>query len=102
MIKGKSLAVVTDKSVAAVGKRVAVTADTVFFFQESDDFLTGFSFLILPINAEFSLLKPAAANERVVNILLRKHKGGGLRVLRLCDSFDLFRDGRQTAAVILV
>ena len=36
------------------------------------------------------------------NILLRKHKGGGLCVLRLCDSFDLFRDGRQTAAVILV
>ena len=102
MVKGKTFAVVTDKSVAAVGKRVAVTADTVFFFQESDDFLTGFSFLILPINAEFALLKSAAANERVVDILLRKHKGGGLRVLRLCDSFDLFRDGRQTAAVILV
>ena len=54
-----------------------------------------FSFLILPINAEFSLLKSAAANERIVDILLRKHKGGGLRVLRLCNSFDLFRDGRQ-------
>ncbi len=91
-----------DKSVTAVGKRVAVTADTVFFFQESDDFLTVFSFLILPINAEFAPLKSAAANERIVDILLRKHKGGGLRVLRLCDSFDLFRDGRQTAAVILV
>ena len=102
MIKGKTLAVMIDKSVAAVGKRVAVTADTVFFFQESDYFLTGFPFLILPITAEFPLLKSAAANERVVNILLRKHKGGGLRVLRLCDSFDLFRHGRQTAAVILV
>ena len=102
MVKGKTFAVVTDKSVAAVGKRVAVTADTVFFFQESDVFLTGFSLLILPINAEFSLLKSAAVNERIVNILLRKHKGGGLRVLRLCDSFDLFRDGRQIAAVILV
>ena len=31
-----------------------------------------------------------------------KHKGGGLRVLRLCDSFDLFRDGRQIASAILV
>ena len=102
MVKGKTFAVVTDKSAAAVGKRVAVTADTVFFFQESDDFLTVFTFLILPINTEFSLLKSAAANERVVDILLRKHKGGGLCVLRLCDSFDLFRDGRQIAAVILV
>ena len=102
MIEGKSLAVVIDKSVAAVGKSVAVSAYAVFFFQESDVFLTGFSFLILPINAEFALLKSAAANERIVNILLRKHKGGGLRVLRLCDSFDLFRDGRQIAAVILV
>ena len=101
MIEGKSLAVVIDKSVTAVGKSIAVTAYTVFFFQKSDVFLTGFSFLILPINTEFSLLKSAAVNERVVNIFLRKHKGGGLRVLRLCDSFDLFRDGRQTAAVIL-
>ena len=95
MVKGKTLAVVTDKSVAAVGKSVTVTADTVFFFQKSNVFLTGFPFLILPINAEFSLLKSAAANERIVDILLRKHKGGGLRVLRLCNSFDLFRDGRQ-------
>ena len=102
MIEGKSFAVVIDKSVAAVGKSVAVTADAVFFFQESDVFLTGFSFLILPVNAKFSLLKPAAVNERVVDIFLRKHKGGGLRVLRLCDFFDLFRDGRQIASAILV
>ena len=102
MIKGKSLAVVTDKSAAAVGKRVAVTADTVFFFQESDDFLTGFSFLKLAVNAEFAFGKQCANPQGFVNILLRKHKCGGLRVLRLCDSFDLFRNGRQTAAVILV
>ena len=102
MIEGKSLAVVIDKSVTAIGKSVTVTAYAVFFFQESYNFLTGFSFLILPINAEFPLLKSAAANERVVDILLRKHKGGGLRVLRLCDSFDLFRHGRQIASAILV
>ncbi len=57
MIKGKSLAVVTDKSVAAVGKRVAVTADAVFFFQESDDFLTGFAVLKLTVNAKFAFGK---------------------------------------------
>ena len=102
MIKGKSLAVVTDKSVAAVGKRVAVTADSVLFFQKGDVLLTGFAFLKLMVNAEFAFGKQCANPQGFVNIFLRKHKGGGLRVLRLCDSFDLFRDGRQIASAILV
>ena len=62
----------------------------VLVFEKLHILCSGLLFMILRIDAEFSLTDVAAAQENIVNILLRNSKSGSPISLRFCNRISLF------------
>ena len=80
--KQNTFSIIIGKTTTAIHKGIAVTAETVFRFQECSSFLRVPLLLIQRINTDFSALKIRACPQHPVDFILRNDKSGGLFALR--------------------
>ena len=74
--------VIISKTATAIHKGIAVTAETVFRFQECNSFFCVPLLLIQRINTDFPAFKIGACPQHPVDFILRNDKSGGLFALR--------------------
>ena len=83
--KQNTFSIIIGKTTTTIHKGIAVTAETVFRFQECSSFLRVPLLLIQRINTDFSALKIRACPQHPVDFILRNDKSGGLFALRFSD-----------------
>lgn len=83
------------ESTFAIRKRLRMSADAPFFFEELNRFVSGMELLIELVNTVFAVFKARSTAKLVVNLCIGDNKSGSFLGFRFCYGFFLFFYGGE-------